>query len=41
MRRSSLAANFYDFDATGLDGVPIDLATYKGKVVLVVNVASK
>ena len=36
-----MAANFYDFDATSLSGDSIDLAEYKGKVVLVVNVASK
>ena len=36
-----MAANFYDFDATSLSGDSIDLAEYKSKVVLVVNVASK
>lgn len=33
--------SFYDLKTTGLDGKPADLATYKGKVSLVVNVASK
>jgi glutathione peroxidase len=32
---------FYDFKATTIDGQPIDLSTFKGKKVLVVNVASK
>ena len=32
--------NFYELKANSLDGKPIDLATYKGKVSLVVNVAS-
>jgi glutathione peroxidase len=35
------AASFYDFKTTSLDGKPIDLGSYKGKVTLVVNVASK
>ena len=30
-----------DFQATGIDGKPVDLATYAGKVLLIVNVASK
>ncbi len=34
-------AEIYDFDATALDGKPVDLADYRGKVLLVVNVASK
>lgn len=34
-------AELYDFDAAALDGKPIDLADFRGKVVLVVNVASK
>jgi glutathione peroxidase len=34
-------AELYDFDATALDGKDVDLADYQGKVVLVVNVASK
>jgi glutathione peroxidase len=32
---------FHDFSATAIDGVETDLAQYKGKTVLVVNVASK
>lgn len=35
------AKTFYDFKATSIDGKPVDLSTYKGKKVLVVNVASK
>ncbi|MGH8031945.1 MAG: glutathione peroxidase [Luteimonas sp.] len=31
----------YDFSADDLDGVPQDLAQYAGKVLLIVNVASK
>jgi glutathione peroxidase len=34
-------ASFYDFKTTTLDGKPADLGQYKGKVTLVVNVASK
>jgi glutathione peroxidase len=33
--------NVYDFHATGLDGKPVDLAQYRGKVLLIVNTASK
>ncbi len=33
--------SFYDMKTTTLDGKPADLGTYKGKVSLVVNVASK
>lgn len=43
---SSLSANisaqkFYDFKANSLDGKEISMKSYKGKVVLVVNTASK
>jgi glutathione peroxidase len=34
-------ASFYDIEAKALDGKPGNLAQYKGKVALVVNVASK
>jgi glutathione peroxidase len=34
-------ASFYDLKTTSLDGKPADLGSYKGKVTLVVNVASK
>ena len=33
--------SFYSFKTTGLDGKPVDLSQYKGKVTLVVNVASR
>jgi glutathione peroxidase len=33
--------SFYDFSAARLDGAPEAMAAYRGKVVLVVNVASK
>jgi glutathione peroxidase len=33
--------SIYDTDITTLDGAPLDLSTYKGQTVLVVNVASK
>ena len=33
--------NFYEMKTTYLDGKPADLSTFKGKVTLVVNVASK
>ena len=35
------AGSFYDLKTTPLDGKPADLSAYKGKVTLVVNVASK
>jgi glutathione peroxidase len=35
------AATIYDFTMKSIDGVPTPLSQYKGKVVLVVNVASK
>jgi glutathione peroxidase len=35
------AGSFYDLKTTQLDGKPADLGAYKGKVTLVVNVASK
>jgi len=35
------AVSFYDLKTASLDGKPADLAQYKGKVSLVVNVASK
>lgn len=33
--------NFYDFQLKGIDGKEVDLNLYKGKKVLIVNVASK
>ena len=33
--------NTFDFQATGISGQPVDLAQYKGKVLLIVNTASK
>ena len=35
------APNLYDFTLPSIDGKPMPLATYKGKVLLVVNVASR
>ncbi len=35
------ATNFFDLTATALDGKPVAMRAYAGKVVLVVNVASK
>ena len=35
------AASFYDLKTNALNGTPADLGAYKGKVTLVVNVASK
>ena len=32
--------NVFDFHATALDGAPIDLSRYRGKVLLIVNTAS-
>lgn len=36
-----MATTAYDFDATALDGQPQPLSEWRGKVLLVVNVASK
>jgi glutathione peroxidase len=33
--------NIFDYTATGLDGTPVDLARYRGKVLLIVNTASE
>ncbi|MES2299860.1 MAG: glutathione peroxidase [Pseudomonadota bacterium] len=33
--------NIYDFKAEALSGAPVDLAQYKGRVLLIVNTASK
>ena len=35
-----MAGNVYDFDVTALDGKPRPMADYRGKVLLIVNVAS-
>jgi glutathione peroxidase len=35
------ASSLYDLKVNSLDGKPVDLAQYKGHVILVVNVASK
>jgi glutathione peroxidase len=40
-RVKPLSESFYTITAPGLDGTPIDLKRYAGKVTLVVNVASK
>jgi glutathione peroxidase len=37
----AVAETLHDFTLTGLDGKPMPLAQYKGKVVLVVNTASE
>ena len=34
-------SNVFDFSATAIDGKPVDFSTYKGKVLLIVNTASK
>ena len=38
---SNLSKSFYDYTATSIDGEVVPMADYKGKVVLIVNVASK
>jgi len=35
------SSKFYSFSAMSIDGTPIELSTYKGKLVLVVNTASE
>ncbi len=34
-------STLYDFKITSIDGQPVDLSQYKGKVALVINVASR
>lgn len=41
MTTLSSAANIYDYTLPSIDGQPLPLSTFKGKVVLVVNVASR
>lgn len=36
-----MTANIYDFSLTQMDGVKVNLSSYKEKVLLIVNVASK
>lgn len=38
---SGVSASIYDISATGIDGVPVSLDTYRGKVLLIVNTASQ
>ncbi len=41
MASQATAANIYDFTLPSIDGKPMPIADYKGKVILVVNVASR
>ena len=41
MAHATAPASFYDIETKALDGKPGNLAQYKGKVAVVVNVASK
>lgn len=36
-----MGTSIYDFTVTSIDGEPVSLAAYKGKIVLLVNVASR
>jgi glutathione peroxidase len=36
-----MATSIYDFTMTSIDGEPVPLSVYKGKIVLIVNVASR
>lgn len=36
-----MTKNVFDFEATAIDGNPVDLSAYRGKVLLIVNTASK
>lgn len=38
---AQMSASIYDFSATGIDGNPVPLSTYKGQVLLIVNTASQ
>jgi glutathione peroxidase len=41
MSAAGFGASIYDFTMKSIDGKPVPLATFKGKLTLVVNVASK
>ena len=41
MTASLFAASIHDFTLTSIDGKDLPLASYKGKVVLIVNTASQ
>jgi glutathione peroxidase len=41
MSASAMAASVYDFTLNSIDGKPVPLSDFKGKVVLLVNVASR
>ena len=41
MKGIAMPASIYDFSVTDIDGKPFDLASLRGKVVLIVNTASK
>jgi glutathione peroxidase len=38
---TAMSKNTFDFQAAGISGAPVDLSAYKGKVLLIVNTASK
>jgi glutathione peroxidase-family protein len=38
---TQIPTSIYDFSATGIDGKPVSLSTYKDKVLLIVNTASE
>jgi glutathione peroxidase len=41
MSSAMFGANIYDFTMKSIDGAPVPMSSFKGKVMLVVNVASK
>ena len=40
LARAAVSMNFHDFSATALDGSEVDMSAYKGKPILVLNIAS-
>jgi glutathione peroxidase len=38
---TQISPSIYDFSVNSIEGQPVDLSTYKGKVVLIVNTASQ
>jgi glutathione peroxidase len=40
-KEPTMAKSFYDFSAQSIDGETVSMSAFKGKVVLIVNVASK
>jgi len=40
LSRAAVSMSFHDFKATALDGSEVDMSSFKGKPILVLNIAS-